>query len=203
MPHLMVVGGTGMLRGVALEFARRGWTVSVVGRRNTVLAKLAAQADTLPGRVLPLPADYTDPAPFASAIRERRDEVGAPSVVAAWIHVTAPDAPRLLAHELVAASGNAPVDFLHVLTRLRTADPRDRSVPIPFPGEADLRALPGLTYRQAVLGWIVEPSGSRWLTDDEIAGGVIAAIDSGTAITAIGQTDPIESSPRQNGPNPP
>lgn len=199
VPHLMVIGGSGMLRGVALEFAGRGWTVSVIGRRAKVLAALAEEAAALTGRIVPLPADYTDAALLTGQIRERCNELGAPTVAIAWIHTTAPDAPRLTARELVAAAGGRPVEFIHVLSRLRTPDPRDRSVPIPSPDEAELRALPGLTYRQAILGWIVEmtgsSSGSRWLTNDEIATGVIAAIDSGAMITPIGQTEPIESSP--------
>lgn len=197
--HLLVVGGTGMLRGVAVEFARRGWTVSVVGRRAAALEAPAAEADALPGAIVPLAADYTETDALCASIRQRCSALGAPSVAVAWIHMTAPDAPRRIARELVAAAGEAPVVFVHVLSRLRTRDPRDRSVPIPCPDEAQLRRADGLSYRQAVLGWVVEPSGPRWLTDDEISAGVIDAIDSGTEVTLIGQTEPVESSPGHAG----
>jgi NAD(P)-dependent dehydrogenase (short-subunit alcohol dehydrogenase family) len=195
MPHLMVIGGSGMLRGVVLEFAGRGWDVSVVGRRAAPLAELAGAAAGLPGRIVPLRTDYSCLEPFVAALRERCVELGSPSVIVAWIHKTAPDAPRRAAEELVAASDGGTIDFLHVLSRLRTRDPRDLSVPSPHPDHGALADLPGVSYRRAVLGWIVEPSGPRWLTHREIAAGVIDALDSGAAVTPIGQVEPIESSP--------
>ncbi len=113
--------------------------------------------------------------------------------------MTASKAPLLAARTLLAVAGDTPVDFVHVLTRLRTPDPRDRSQTLPARGDAELRNLPGLTYRQVVLGWMIEPSGSRWLTNEEIAEGVVGVIDSGVAIGTIGQTEPIESNPCGTG----
>ena len=195
MSHLMIIGGTGMLRGVALAFVERGWTVSVVGRRTGPLTQLAEQAAGARGTIVPLAADYTQPASFTAHLRAAVGEHGVPTVVVAWIHDTAPEAPLLVAQEMVAAADGRPIDFVHVLSRLRTDDPRDRSVPAPCPDEETLRDLPGLIYRRAVLGWIVEPTGSRWLTDQEIAEGVIRAVDSDAGLTRIGQTEPLESNP--------
>ncbi len=53
----------------------------------------------------------------------------------------------------------------------------------------------GVQYRQAILGWVIEPAGSRWLTKQEISAGVIKAIDGDAEITAIGQIDPIDQCP--------
>jgi len=188
-----------MLRGVALEFARRGWDVSVVGRRARRLAALTTEAEGMAGRVVPLATDYTRAEEFLGHVRARCTELGAPEVTVAWIHKTAPEAPLRVAQEIARSADGAAVDYVHVLSRLRTPDARDRTVPNPTPDEADLRALPTLTYRKAILGWVVEGSRSRWLTDDEIAGGVIGAIDTGAPITPIGQIDPLDSNPTAHG----
>ncbi len=195
MTHLMIIGGTGMLRGVALECASRGWTVSVVARREALLIELANEAKALAGQILPLCVDYTCSDLFVQKLQEHCQTHSIPSICIAWIHNTAPDATRLAARELVAAQGQTPLDFIRVLTRLRTQDPQDRTVAIPCPDETELCKMMGLTYRKAILGWVVEPGESRWLTRDEIAKGVIDAIGSGAAVTAIGQIDPIETNP--------
>jgi short-subunit dehydrogenase len=50
----------GIGRGVALELARRGFTVFATARRAESLAELAAQASGLPGRIHAAPGDVTD-----------------------------------------------------------------------------------------------------------------------------------------------
>lgn len=44
VPHALVVGGTGMLRGLTLSLVREGYTVSVVARNRERLRVLAAEA---------------------------------------------------------------------------------------------------------------------------------------------------------------
>jgi NAD(P)-dependent dehydrogenase (short-subunit alcohol dehydrogenase family) len=51
---------SGIGRGVALEMARRGWTVAASARRADELEVLAAEAAGLPGRIAPYPCDGTD-----------------------------------------------------------------------------------------------------------------------------------------------
>ena len=45
-------------------------------------------------------------------------------------------------------------------------------------------------YRQVLLGFVPEGDGARWLTNDEISAGVLAAIDEDTALFRIGVTRP-------------
>ena len=54
---------------------------------------------------------------------------------------------------------------------------------------------PSLAYRQVILGWIVESDGTRWLTNDEIARGVIDTLDADASFRSIGQIEPLESNP--------
>ena len=173
--------------------------MSVVARRREALEALARDALGGPGRVVPLPADYAQGEALVEAIRTRCDEAGPTSAAAAWIHSTAPDAALRAARALAAAAAPGTVDFVHVLSRVRTADPRAFSVRAPAPEEAALLAVPGVRYRRAILGWVLEPRGPRWLSDEEIAAGVIGALDSGAPLTAIGRVDPVESSPSGEG----
>ena len=60
----------GLGRGVALELARRGFTVYATARRAEALAELAAQASELAGSIVPAPGDVTDRPGMAALYRE-------------------------------------------------------------------------------------------------------------------------------------
>jgi NADP-dependent 3-hydroxy acid dehydrogenase YdfG len=58
---------SGIGRGVALELARRGWTVAVSARREAELEALAAEASGLSGRIVAHACDVTDAEAVAAA----------------------------------------------------------------------------------------------------------------------------------------
>ena len=51
---------SGIGRAVALELARRGYTVHATARRADALESLARDSEALPGRILPAPGDVED-----------------------------------------------------------------------------------------------------------------------------------------------
>jgi NAD(P)-dependent dehydrogenase (short-subunit alcohol dehydrogenase family) len=51
---------SGIGKGVALELARRGWTVAISARRQTELAAVAGEAEGLKGRIIIHAVDVTD-----------------------------------------------------------------------------------------------------------------------------------------------
>jgi hypothetical protein len=53
-----------------------------------------------------------------------------------------------------------------------------------------LSRLPWLAYRRVVLGFVVEGSRSRWLTDSEISAGVVAAIEGDAEHSVVGTVVP-------------
>ncbi len=61
---------SGIGRGVALELARRGWTVAVSARRQAELEALAVEASGLTGRIVAHAVDVTDAAAMAAAAEE-------------------------------------------------------------------------------------------------------------------------------------
>ncbi|MGL5137215.1 MAG: SDR family NAD(P)-dependent oxidoreductase, partial [Beijerinckiaceae bacterium] len=59
---------SGIGRDVALELARRGWTVAASARRQPELEALAAEAAGLKGRIVAHPADVTKPDDMREAV---------------------------------------------------------------------------------------------------------------------------------------
>lgn len=77
VPHDRVVvtgGGSGIGRATALELAKGGTDVYVLGRRVAWLEETARLADGFPGRIVPVPCDIRDPdrveAAFATVERD-------------------------------------------------------------------------------------------------------------------------------------
>ncbi|GAB5497031.1 MAG: short-chain dehydrogenase [Phycisphaerales bacterium] len=161
----MVVGGTGMLAGVCRELAERGCLLSVLARR---------QADLGPG-VTCYPCDYTDPDSFKSAADSAIRQTGKPSLLITWIHSTAP-----LAADLI-HSWTTPTRHIRVLGSASA------NKPAPDLSEAGVE--------QVVLGFVVNQTGSRWLTHDEICEGVMRAVDHPQRRTVVGELEPREKRP--------
>ncbi len=191
--HALVVGGTGMLRGVVLHLAAAGWVVSVIARNADALAELA-QAAAAPGRVEPLPLDYSDDAALSAGVSGAIERHGPLALVVAWVRPNAPNALGIIARLADGAAGEAAGErcrFFRILGSAAADPARERR------GRgAAFRALEGLAYREIVLGFRIEGESSRWNTKDEIAEGVIRAIEEDLPESVIGVVRPWEMNPR-------
>lgn len=174
-----------MLSRVSLELARRGYTTSVIARSRGPLEQLARESG---GRVHPIALNYQHTDQLIREIEEAAREHGPIELVVAWVHSVAPEAPLAVAR--TAAAGGHPVDYFHVLGS--AAD--DPSQPDES-RRTGFEAVSGLAYHEIILGFIVERGTSRWLTDDEIATGVLAAIDSRARRWIVGTTRPWSARP--------
>ena len=68
----------------------------------------------------------------------------------------------------------------------------------PWRLETARKVVDGLSrcaLRQVILGFEVEPAGSRWLTNAEISNGVLEAVRTDAPLTIIGQTKPWSARP--------
>ncbi len=184
MNHALIIGGSGMLRGAALDLTNRYRTVSVVGRNLGRLLELKK----LNPRINPIKIDYTNSAAFIDSIKKSATEHGQITLAVCWIHDTAPDAPLLLASHL--NSYGIKADYYHVLSSTYAR---------PEAGASDIRRaferLPHIDYRQVILGFIVERRSSRWLSNNEISSGVSRSIGSQDRLITIGTTEPWEMRP--------
>ena len=101
----------------------------------------------------------------------------------AWIRSDAPEAA-------LAAARRTAGPFFHVLGSA-AADPAR-----PDPGRrARFEALPGLAYREVILGFVSEGGRSRWLTDEEISRGVLEAVAAGRPRAVVGVVEPWSARP--------
>ena len=193
-PHVLVVGGSGMLRGVVLHLASRGYAVSVIARRAEPLAMLADEVRATGGRVQPLALDYADDDRLRHELARAIAEHGPFVLVVAWIRPGAPRALDTVADCADAGGGEAAVSrcrFFRILGSA-AADPA-----LQRKGRgARYRAMEGLDYREIVLGFRIEGERSRWNSNEEIAAGVIDAIERDLDEHVVGVVRPWEMNPR-------
>lgn len=187
MAHCLIVGGTGMLRTVGVVFAEAGHRVSVVARNKERLVGLVRDTQRSPGVINPIVADYTRTDEFEKKIREAKAILGPISVAVLWIHSDAGDAAGAVARLL--NDQTEPCQLYHVLGS-QTADPSKQTG-----DHAPFERLVHISYRSVILGFKREPAGSRWLTNDEIASGVLDAIANDRTNSVVGTIEPWDQRP--------
>ncbi|MDQ3318386.1 MAG: SDR family NAD(P)-dependent oxidoreductase, partial [Actinomycetota bacterium] len=72
--------GPGLGAAVAHRFAREGFAVALMARREEGVANVQKQIEDAGGTALPVSADATDPASVAAAFDEVRNNLGDPEV---------------------------------------------------------------------------------------------------------------------------
>lgn len=181
--HALVIGGTGMLRGVSLALAKRYSTVSVVARSHARLGEVARAAASEGGRVHPIPADWHDAPSLALGLRAAMTAHGAVGLAVCWIHGDAPRAFGIVA-DVIASERTPPRVFRIVGSS--TADPARMAID---------EALDGVRLRRIVLGFVIGGERSRWLSNEEIGAGVLSAIDDDREETIVGAVTPWSRRP--------
>ncbi len=160
-----------MLAGAALWLAEIGYHVSIIGRDAKKMSRLTKR---LPDRLSAILVDYRDDLRLKEALRRPMAIHGDFDLVVAWIHSDATDAlPCVLS---VLRGGT---DVFHVLgSRSNSSDVRN-GLTIP----EDVR------YHQVQLGYQVVKGQRRWLTHEEIARGVVEAIQGNKTYHAVGMIE--------------
>jgi len=180
MKHVLVVGGTGMLRAATLGLAIRADYVSVLARGETRLADLAEAAAHLPGAVMPWVADYRNDPSLATTVTSAQEAFGPVDAVVAWINSDAENAPVLVAR-LIGANGRT----FRWFDVAGSGDPD--SAERADARRDELGAVTKLLYHRIVLGRMRDGNGFRWLTHDEVSRGVLDAIDAARPEALVGE----------------
>lgn len=132
--------------------------------------------------------DYRDGQRLQAAVQDAIAQHGPIVLAVCWIHSTAPDALEQIAGVIEASSVRC--RLFHVRGRA-TANPAEKAKQLP----AWLASCPHIQYRQVILGFVVEPWGSRWLTHEEISGGVLEAVESDVLFHIVGTVEPWSMRP--------
>ena len=173
-----MLGGTGMLTGVADALLADGWQVVLPSRRRARIAGVRAGpgraaraalrrpghrptvAPSPDGRAIWVAADWTRPDELAA---DAGRALGGPAdLLVAWVHYSYRDAVLAAVAELV-APGAPVVEVWRRGTGDQVSDVRD---PV----------LAGHPTQQVVLGHVWQSGRARWLTHAEIMDAVLVAV---------------------------
>lgn len=150
----LVLGGTGMLSGVATALLDDGWHVVLPSRRRPATPTTSGHAASW------VKADWTDPSVLAATASEA---LGGPAdLLVAWVHRGVRVSVLRSVSPLLA--DGAPVVEVHGSASAN-----------PLGGCPD-PVLPGHPTQQVVLGYVRHAGRTRWLTHEEVSSGVLDAV---------------------------
>lgn len=191
MVHILVVGGTGMLRNVCLHFCKSGNIVSVIARSHDKLNALYEEATSTEGTLNPLVLNYKNLQLLTENLQQSIDKFGPVEKAVCWIHSSvAPNAAQIIA-KTIEKNNNGRLCSFYLLLSCSTADPSKEKIDI----SPQFTGFDNISLRTILLGFVIEKSKSRWLFDDEICKGVIAAIEEDKMSSVIGTVEPWDKHP--------
>ncbi|MBS9803842.1 short-chain dehydrogenase [Bacillus cereus] len=178
--HALVIGGTGMLKKVSIWLCEQGYHVSIIGRDEMKLENVK-RASAAPENITSLSLDYHNDDDVKLAIKSTVEKNGPITLVVAWIHSSAKHALSIICKELALSSET--YRLFHIL-----GSKASRMTAQKIGGTR-------CSYYRIILGFILEDTYGRWLTNEEIADGVIKGIESKRTEWIVGQIEPWELRP--------
>ncbi|MFJ7733697.1 short-chain dehydrogenase [Lysinibacillus sp. NPDC097231] len=177
MKHCLIIGGTGMLKDVSLWLIKQRYHVSVIGRQQEKMQVLMNNADNI-SQLTPLIVDYTNYSRFTTALIESQQTNGSFDCIIAWIH----GSDKRVWESLIQATPNTKNVILYHIKGSSSYLQDDQT----------RNFMPtNIIYHEVKLGFVVEANNSsRWLTNDEIAQGIIEAINQGLTEKHVGVFEP-------------
>ncbi|QTM98803.1 short-chain dehydrogenase [Sediminibacillus dalangtanensis] len=177
--HALVIGGTGMLAKVTLWLADNHANVSVIGRTQKKHRDLIEKASD-PAQLNNIAVDYYDLGALETKLKQAMDRYGPITVAVCW----SPFYPAVERICQVISERTDNWQLYHVKGSRRYFEDEPLSVPA------------SCQYRSIYLGFVLTGNLSRWLTHDEIAGGIIEGVKKDEARVVVGTIHPYENRPR-------
>ncbi|WP_113930403.1 hypothetical protein [Bacillus sp. P14.5] len=181
MKRILVIGGTGMLGGVVDHLVKSGGKVTVLARSRDKFNGMLDRFGLSEQGTVFLPVDYFDTSALTGALMEHIKLYGTFDEAVIWMRSSAKE------------SFEAVMEFLN-----RTCSPAE--VFRVNGSSAARQPLPENHYQSInmhhiILGFKIENGESRWLHEEEISEGVIAALVTRIPRTIIGVTEPWHRRP--------
>lgn len=199
--HTLIVGGTGMLRSVSHYLVSQGHTVSVIGRDRGKLLSLRAASEGAVGTMNTIRVDYTEDASLRTRLEMAIEKYGKFDLAITWIHSYAPRALEVVADVLNKTT--APCRLFQICSS-EYLSPQKQQYTLSATGKIRLDAISDearlvrfdmVQHRRIILGFHLEQNGSRWLTHEEICGGVLEAVAINKPQFVVGTVTPWEARP--------
>jgi len=171
MKHICIIGGTGMLAEVTRWYADNNYIVSVIARNEEKMNKMKDSCSE-PENIKAIYLDYRDLTKLHQSLEQNIKEYGPLSEAVIWVHSDGLHALSTV-FELVEENSNV---WQVIGSKANAEDLRKQYYP-----QKDLE------YNFIQLGFFRENDRQRWLTNFEIADGVIRAINSGQPYSLIGE----------------
>ena len=80
MEHVIVIGGSGILRGLCIHWAEEGKVILVVGRDKSKIVEMVAQTQKAPGLINPIAVDYLQVPALQKKLIEAVAHLGRPTM---------------------------------------------------------------------------------------------------------------------------
>lgn len=164
-----------MLRAASVQLSLQSRRLTSVARTRASLAKLDGSLPNGHGLHHVLSLDWSDPAAFLAGVAEHIEATEQPDLVLAWVH------DERLGIRLASRLRGRGVHFFHVIGSA-SSDPAH--VAALAQREANLPS--NVAYHQVILGAVSHSGHTRWLTNQEISSGALAAIHAAQARFVVG-----------------
>lgn len=176
--HALLIGTTGMLAKAAREIVGESQHATLCARSAS---RFSFGETFLDEKVMRLPLDYADETHFLDTLRIR----GPVDFALTWIRSEAHTFRNAIA-ECVIPGG----EIIEVMGS-------KAGLPGGFADQRmdEMARIPGRTYRQLILGFVLEGDTSRWLTHDEISAAALRAYRGFDTRTIAGTLEPWEKRP--------
>jgi hypothetical protein len=184
--HILIIGGTGMLKEASIALASTTTTLSSVARTKRSLSALDAALGDIKVTRHQLQLDWSNPSDFTHSLSAHIQRVGAPSLVVAWLH----DDDLGIEVARCCSSAATQCDFFQVRGSA-AASPNASASSF----SQAFEAIPGINFHQIILGFKRTPTGSRWLSNAEISAGVLQAVKEAASLSIVGVVEPWDAAP--------
>ncbi|SNZ16161.1 hypothetical protein SAMN05421503_2874 [Terribacillus aidingensis] len=179
MSHFLVIGGTGMLADAVLDWNRKGHTVTVVARTKEKLKRLVCRAAS-PQNLHIVQSDYLQLEHFTNQLAQ----LSAPDVIVSWIHRSGNDAVQWLCNHY--KKPNNRIAFFHIKGS-NAHNPKQNFIP---------QYSYSISYHEVILGFQLDDGAPRWLTNTEIAAGVLHLAEQKLPRYIVGTVEPWSMRPQ-------
>jgi hypothetical protein len=185
MKHIFIAGGLGMLQKVTEYYIESEFIVTTLARNQDKLQRLKTKYPEAEDRIFLLAQDYNETDKALEKVQRTVHQIGTLDLALLWIHKTG----QSFREQLISCFlKNYKESVIYNLIGSSSVNPLELA-------DTHLLQKYPAHYREIYLGYKRENKKVRWLHDQEISEGVIAAMNNDLQINIIGEINPWAKKP--------